>query len=552
MKKTIFSALVFITSMTVAQPNKATFSYFQYIGKDVCNDQKIDLKTQYRNPILPGFYPDPSICRRGSDYFMVNSTFCYFPGIPIFHSKDMVHWNQIGNVLNRPSQLNVDKLTLSRGVFAPAIEYNPYNHTFYVINTVVEGINNFLVKTTNPFKDWGEPIKLPEINGIDPSLFFDDDGKAYIVFGGGPPAAPKWSGHRAIWLFGYDTSTDKVIPNGKVIVDGGVDTTQHPIWVEGPHLYKIKGKYYLMAAEGGTNENHSEVIFMSDRVDGPYLPCKINPILTQRDLPASRDNKVTSTGHADLLKTHKGDWVAVFLGCRPYSGILYNTGRETFMLPVEWKDDVPIILPKGEPVPTVVDFPSMNRKGSTQNGNFTWRDEFTSTTLDMKWLMVRVPQTQWWKLSKGSLQIEALARSLSQIVNPAFIARRQQHIRFEASTSVSFTPQSEKEMAGIAYFQNDKNYLAFGKTVRNGKPVIVLISVEQGKQKEIAIAEIIAANAINLHIFVDGGEATFSYNQNQLKPVTLISKVNIENLSTAKAGGFVGAVVGMYATGLGF
>ncbi len=551
--KLTFCFLLFVASLS-AKTNHASFSYFEYSGHDSCFEKKINPQTQYRNPILPGFYPDPSICRRGDDYFLVNSTFSFFPGIPIFHSVDLVHWKQIGHVLDRPSQLNLDEKRLSAGVFAPAITYNDKNETFYVINTIVDGIGNFIVKTKDPFKSWSEPIQLPEIKGIDPSLFVDDDGKAYVVNCDLPLGKPKWSGHRAIKLQEFDPTFDKMVGERTVLVDGGVDTTKHPTHIEGPHLYKVNGFYYLMAAEGGTSVNHTEVIFRSKNLKGPYIPWENNPILTQKDLPTDRKNKVTSTGHADLVNDGHGNWFAVFLGCRPYQENFYNTGRETFLLPVSWQSGFPVILENGKEVPNVVDLKTNVTSTQTLSGNFNWRDNFDSTKLNINWNMVRTPRDKWWYIANGKLELDLINRSLNQLVNPAFIGRRQQHINFEASAEMNFKPLVNNELAGLVYFQNEKYYFVIGKMMKNGKTLIVLQSMIDGKPNTISEKEMtLEANkqVLFLKIIVKGGKAEFIYQLKNDKSVVHASNIDATNLSSIKADGFVGAHVGLYATCLG-
>jgi alpha-N-arabinofuranosidase len=546
--------LCFVTLVTIGQTNRASFSYFEYKGKDACFEQIIDSKTQYRNPILPGMYPDPSICRRGNDYFLINSTFCYFPGIPIFHSTDLVHWKQIGHVLDRPSQLKLDGLSLSSGVYAPTIRYNEKNQTFYVINTVVGGIGNFIVRTKDPFKGWSEPIKLPEVKGIDPSIFVDDDGKGYIV-NSQASEKPRWNGHSVIWIHEFDFENDKASMERQIVVDGGPDTTKHPRWLEGPHIYKENGFYYLMAAEGGTQSGHKEVIFRSKHVKGPYTPAPNNPILTQLGLPVDRKNKVTNVGHADLVKTTRGDWFAVFLGCRPYADDQFNTGRETFMLPVKWVDGFPIILEKGKEVPSVVGKKEIELKGKTMTGNFCWRDEFDSPVLDMKWNMIRPPRELWWKIVKGKMVLDVLPHSLRQQVNSAFLGRRQQHLNFEVSTLLEFTPKTKTDFSGLAYIQNENNYLVIGKKLIDSRMFVILQSFENGILKLIATKELSSMDAereLGLCISVKEGEASFYYFGKNGGRKLLADKVDITHISTKKSKGFIGAYVGMYATGLGY
>jgi xylan 1,4-beta-xylosidase len=354
-------------------------------------------------------------------------------------------------------------------------------------------------------------------------------------------------------LHEYNTETDKIAGKGKVILDGGADTTRHPIWLEGPHLYKINGIYYLMAAEGGTSEGHSEVIFRSDKVDGPYIAWKNNPILTQRDLPKERPNKVSCTGHADLLQMANGEWMAVFLGCRPYGDEYYNTGRETFLLPVRWEDGFPVILEHGKSVLPVVSKKDLVPRGDLLTGNFVWRDDFDKPDLDLKWSMLRTPRERWWNLKDGRMQLEAMPRSLSQLVNPAFLGRRQQHLNFEAESGVQFSPKSGNECAGVAYFQNEKNYFVVGKTIRNGKNAMILLGITAGVAKELAVSEIPSgANEKELIIYlnVKEGEASFYFGEKGKKRIALAEKVDVTSLSTKKAGGFVGAYIGLYATSL--
>ncbi|HMB24188.1 MAG TPA: glycoside hydrolase family 43 protein, partial [Anaerolineales bacterium] len=207
------------------------------------------MSTTFRNPILPGFYPDPSVCRVGEDYYLVTSTFEYFPGLPIFHSRDLVHWRQIGHVLDRPSQLPLDDIRFSGGLYAPTIRYS--NGRFYVINTLVSGktkSGNFIVTATDPAGPWSEPYWLESAPGIDPSLFFDDDGRVWYT-GNRIPAQVQFEGHREIWLQELDLQSMSLVGDTYSLWDGAIRGGVH---AEAPHLYKVDGRYYLMIAEGGT------------------------------------------------------------------------------------------------------------------------------------------------------------------------------------------------------------------------------------------------------------------------------------------------------------
>jgi alpha-N-arabinofuranosidase len=546
--------LLTVSGCSSTAENEATFRYFEYQGQDLRFDKTIQTEREYLNPIISGFYPDPSICRKGDDYYMVHSTFSYFPGIPILHSRDLVNWEQIGNVLDRPSQLQLEGIRLSGGVYAPTISYNQANDTFYLLNTCVDGIGNFLVKTKDPLQGWSEPILLPQIGGIDPSFFFDEDGKAYIINNDAPEGVPEYDGHRAIWIHDYDVATDQTFGAPQVIIDGGTDKSKKPIWIEGPHIYKINGKYYLMAAEGGTSINHSEVVFIADSVKGTYTPVAGNPILTQRDLPEDRPEKVTCTGHADLIQTPAGDWFAVFLGCRPYEEDLYNTGRETFLLPVNWKNGIPVILEKGKAVPTAV--APQNWKADTENirpetftGNFTWRDEFKGNNVGMRWLFIRTPRSGWWKLDDNGLHITPTADNINQAGAPAFIGYRQQHTNFTVTTQIRFTPKTEQDIAGFVCYQNERFNMVFGKTIHAGKESLVVISTANQVRSEPQYYELGDSEKekpLYLQIVGKAGLYDFkaSFDGTNWQPVA--TGVDATILSVHKAGGFSGTVIGMY------
>jgi len=406
------------------------FDWFEYRGDDSVYKLNRAGPNDYYNPILAGFYPDPTIIRVGDDYYVATSSFAYFPGVPIFHSKDLVHWTQIGHILDRPSQLNVDSAGVSRGIFAPALSY--HDGTFYMITTLIDRGGNFYVTAKNPAGPWSDPVWLSSIDGIDPSFFFDDDGKSYILNNGPPVGEALYDGHRAIWIQQYDFGTKTLVGPRSVIVNGGVDLTKRPIWIEAPHIFKRDGTYYLICAEGGTADQHSEVVFRSQSVMGPYVPYSANPILTQRHLDAARPFPIETTGHADFVATPNGDWWAVFLGTRNYGRDLWNTGRETFLLPVTWVDGWPTILTGQATVPYVHARPNLSRQAAAavpHSGNFSVRDEFDAPALAPYWEMLRTPRERWYDLTsvRGSLTLRARPESLSGRGQPSFLGRRQQH-----------------------------------------------------------------------------------------------------------------------------
>ena len=525
----------------------------------------------FTNPILAGFYPDPSICKVDSDYYLVNSTFSYFPGIPVFHSKDLVNWKLIGHVMSRPEQMDLRDLGVSRGIFAPAIRY--YKGTFYVTCTLVDAGGNFIITSDKPEGPYTNPVWIPQINGIDPSMFFDDDGKAYIVYNSvAPDNKPFYDGHRTIRIYEFDLDNLKVTGEEKILVNGGTDLSKEPVWIEGPHIYKVNGYYYLIAAEGGTGDQHSEVIFRSENVDGPYISYEKNPILTQRNLDPKRKNPITSTGHADLVETSKGDWWAVFLGCRPYPPVeegYYNTGRETFLAPVKWIDNSkgvswPVINPDFEEVQYHYPYPVNNAENISNrpyNGNFKINDDFDNEKLNLNWMFLRSPHKKWYDLNerKGFLTMQLEPETCSGKDNPAFLGQQQQHLHCSTSTSIDFTPDAENEKAGLLIFQNETHYYFLCKSLINDKPVIELyksISDDSTNNQIELMASQILSNELSdkqlyLKIKADENVYSFFYAFEPHEWILLKDNVDATYLSTKVAGGFVGCFYALYATSLG-
>ena len=532
---------------------EAAFDWFAYEGHDpVYQDFKAG-PDDYLNPILAGFYPDPSITRVGDDYYLVNSTFCYFPGIPVFHSRDLVHWTQIGNAIDRPTQLNFAGLGLSRGVFAPAISH--HDGLFYILNTCVDCGGNFVITAKDPAGPWSDPVWLP-IDGIDTDLFFDDDGRTWVLNNGPPEGTPQYEGHRAIWIQQFDPKALKPIGPRTVLVNGGVDFSKKPIWAEGPHIFRAQGRYYLITAEGGTGAGHSEVVYRSDKVLGPYVPWSGNPILTQRQLDPSRPHPVTSAGHAQFVQTPEGEWWSIFLATRPHAGDAYNTGRETFLLPVHWQDGWPVILSGDETVPYVhhrPDLPPAPKPAIPTHGDFTVRDDFNGP-LKPDWLTIRNPLERWWRFESGHLILVARPQPIGRLTSqPSFLGRRQQHGWATASTAMRYIPQRPGDKAGLLALQSDDYFYFLGVTLQDGKTVVRL--ERRAGPKDDPEGAVVASAPIDLkpgapiylRIQVRGGLYDFSYGLHDGQWIPLKRDADGEILSTKVAGGFVGAVIGVYA-----
>ncbi|HEY9187604.1 MAG TPA: glycoside hydrolase family 43 protein [Ignavibacteria bacterium] len=519
---------------------------------------------EYTNPILSGFYPDPSICRVGNDYYLVTSTFCYFPGLPVFHSKDLVHWVQIGSVMNNPEIMKLDGLQLSEGLFAPTIRYN--KGWFYVTCTLVGGKGNFIVKSKRPEGPYSLPEWIPEINGIDPSLFFDENGKTYIVYNSvAPDNKELYRGHRTIRIREFDIEKMKVDGEEHIIVNGGTDIVKKPIWIEGPHIFKKNGYYYLLASEGGTREVHSVVIFRSKDIFGPYESYEGNPLLTHRHLDPKRFYPITCTGHADYVQTNDGKWYSVLLGSRPYEPFEknhFNTGRETYLVPMNWDGDWPIMNPGFNEVQYSYSLPLkpyIPKGYIPQSENFTYKDEFNNK-LNNNWIFLRTPKFSWYSLSqkKGFLSLKLRPETCSEKVNPSFIARRQQHIFSNATIKMKFYPRNDNEKAGLIIFQNEDHFYYLCKSIMDGKNVIQLYKSSNGNdQSKIHILDFyeIKKHEINKDVFLKieskGNIYSFSFSFDNKKWSILKDSVDATFLSTETAGGFVGCVYGLYATSLG-
>lgn len=551
-KTNILAAAALLSVTTISAQ---TFSDFTYHGNDkIYNDNPLK-PDEFYSPILQGCYPDPSITRKGEDYYLVNSSFSMFPGVPIFTSKDLVNWKQVGHVLDRPSQLKVEKSGVSHGIYAPDIKYNKHNDTFYMITTqFAGGIGNMVVKTKDPAKGWSEVQKL-NFEGIDPAIFFDDDGKAYIVHNDAPPqGTEQYNGHRVIKMWDYDIEKDQVVAGSdKIIVNGGVDLSQKPIWIEGPHIYKKNGKYYLMCAEGGTGGNHSEVIFMSDSPKGPYVPAGNNPILTQRYFPKDRKEKVDWAGHADLVETPDGQYYGVFLAIRPNEKNRVNKGRETFILPVDWSGKYPVfqngLVPMKPKLKLPVGVRNQNgQNGFFPNGNFTYNDKLTDKNLDFRWIAMRGPRESFITVTKNGVKVNPFATNIKALAPVSALFHRLQHESFETSVTLDFKPKSEKELAGITCYQSETFNYVFGITKKDKDFYIVLERTEKGQSKLIASEKISLSKPVKLQVVADKDEHSFNYSLDGKSYKNLGGPVSGDILSTDVAGGFTGSLIGLYST----
>lgn len=484
------------------------------------------------NPILSGFYPDPSVCRVGSDYYLVNSTFSYAPGIPIFHSKDFVNWKQIGNVLEREEQFNLIDLSMSQGIYAPTIRYN--DGIFYIITTNVPTGGNFYVTAKNPEGPWSDPVFLEEAKGIDPSLFFEDD-RAYYV-GQRQKKNAKFFGDCELWLQELNLENGKLIGDIHILWDGAM---KDAFWAEGPHLYKKDEYYYLMIAEGGTQYNHSITIARSKNIFGPYISCPYNPIFTHRHL--GKNAIIQNVGHGDLVETADGDWYMLMLGTRPINGVS-PLGRETFVADVIWEDGWPII---NHGTGMLRDEQEINK--SCVLNTKVKEDIFWQEPMDLRCLFFRFPENDTYEIHDDKISLKVLPHTFNDSLAPAYIGTRITDFRFSISTKMNFVPMDKNE-AGLVYLYDENNYVSFlkGKTLSGAanEYEFKVVLIENGEKKPIItinsnneIHEIkLELNNLILNCFLDEEN---------------IAKMDVSGLTSEIAGGFVGCTMGIYASSNG-
>lgn len=486
---------------------------------------------KYTNPIIAGFHPDPSICRVGEDYYLVTSSFEYFPGVPIFHSRDLINWDQIGYCLTRKSQLDLTNAKSSRGIFAPTIRYN--EGRFYMITTNVSGGGNFFVWTDNPEGEWSEPIWIDH-KGIDPSLFFDDDGKVYYTGNGNK------DGMRGIYQFEIDIKTGKHLSETKFIWSGTGCSCP-----EGPHLYKINGFYYLIISEGGTEHGHMITAARSNAPYGPFKPCPRNPILTNRSL----STPIKAVGHADLIQASDGKWWTVCLGIRPVSyPQRHHLGRETLLAPVKWDTDGwPIMGNNG-----TVDL-NMEAEGLpiVKWEEKSIRDDFDSLNLNNCWNFLRNPYKKDWSLSEraGSIALKGSSVTLEDVDSPAFIGRRQEHFNVKVSTILDFDPLENGEEAGLTVYLNNEHHYDIAVTRLENKKCIILHR-RIGSLWKVENCILCNEDSIILEINATQLKYAFAFKE-QGKSTVEIGEGESCYLSTEVGGAFTGVYVGLYATGNG-
>lgn len=477
----------------------------------------------FANPVIPGFHPDPSVCRVGEDYYLVCSSFEYFPGVPIFHSRDLVHWTQIGNVLDRPSQLQLPPETPSSGgIYAPTLRH--HDGRFWLITTNVSHGGTFIVTATDPAGPWSDPIPLTDIHGIDPDLAWDEDGNCWCTVAGNSQAR-------------IDPETGRAL------------TAQSPTWSgtpgaqapEGPHLYRIGEYWYLLLSEGGTERGHSISIARGPAPDGPFEPCPANPIITHR----STGKPIQNTGHADLVQGPDGSWWMVLLGVRPGGGTpgWHVLGRETLLVPiVEWVDGWPVV---GELAPEMAAPPWP----LYPNVPPPVRDDLES--LAPHWISPRIRSAETCTTANrpGWLTLRAQGNSLDAH-DVTFVGRRQQH----RSCRVRALIDPIEGSGGLAVRLDEHHHYE--------------IEADNAEVRVLARIGSVSTTVARYALGIDPGplvlrvetEATQGWRDPRMEPdmvlfgiedsdggFVVLARLDGRYLSTEVAGGFTGRVIGMYA-----
>ena len=491
----------------------------------------------YLNPVVPGFYPDPSVCRVGDDFYLVNSSFEYFPGVPIFHSRDLVHWRQIGHCLTRESQLPLHGQHASQGVYAPTLRY--HKGRFYMTTTNTGMGKHLIVWTDDPAGEWSDPVWITDHGFMDPSLFFDDDGRVYFTSFG--------NFGQGIIQTEIDVHTGARLSPTREIWSGTGGAS-----AEGPHLYKIKGMYYLLLAEGGTEFGHMITLARSRTPWGPWEACPHNPVLTNRSLPGP----IQCVGHGDLVEDSRGVWWMICLGVRLNSGypFAHTLGRETFLAPVRWEDGWPLA---GDT--------SQSRHGrilaemqADLLPQHPWpvaavRDDFDGETLNLTWNFLRNPDPQSWSLSErhGFLRLHGLAVTLDENASPAWVGRRQQHHLCAASTRLEFAPQGANEEAGLCVLMNPMHHyeIAVCGDDLGGRKALVRrrIGSLMAVVSEISLP---ATGAVELQIAATAHEYHFRF-RTEGQTWRDLASGETRYLAKECAGGFTGVYFGLYASGNG-
>ena len=514
----------------------------------------------FGNPVIPGFAPDPSIVRVGDDFYLVTSTFEYFPGLPIHHSRDLVNWSLIGHALADPKTAGLDEVESSGGIQAATIRHHA--GVFYVVTTrILKGqAQSFVLTARDPRGPWSAPHVLRDeyghdAEGIDPSLFFDDDGRVWYT-ANRIPADPQFPGQAEIWLQELDPPTLRLKGPRHALWRGCCQGT----WAEAPHLFKKDGRYVLVIAEGGTSYEHAVSVALSRSVTGPYENNPRNPVLTHRHL--SLDHPITNIGHADLVELADGRWYAVVLGTRRLQGLHDLLGRETFLVPMQWeaerewwktdKRTLPVLAPQTGKVELQEVLPFPDRPQRAARG---FRDNFRMPTLHPEWTFRRSHAQPFHEVDtrSGRLLLKLQPTAIAEGARYSFMGVRQRAFDLTARTRLHFAPQGREE-AGLVVIQKDTAAYAF--TVardEQGRRVARVQWVGEQGPSTLAAVPLSGDRPIHLRVVARGLHYSFEHSVDGSRWHRVGAPVDGTRLSPSVLRGFnyTGVFIGLYASSNG-
>jgi xylan 1,4-beta-xylosidase len=493
----------------------------------------------YSNPVLTGFYPDPSICSACGKYYLVNSSFQYFPGVPLFESGDLINWKQIGHCLTRPSQVQLTKVNSSRGVFAPTIRY--YDGIFYMTVNNNTLNKNYYVSTTDIYGEWSDPVEV-DMDGIDPSLYFEN-GSAYYMTNGSDE-----SGAGGIVQCEIDIRTGKKLSPKKLLWKGAGGR-----YLEGPHLYKINGTYYLLAAEGGTEYGHMITYAVSDCIDGPYTGYPFNPVLTNRNMGGFC---LQGIGHGDLVQDGKANWWMIHLGFRQTGKWMqyHHLGRETFLSPVTFGSDAWFSAGEKGTVPLSYTTDRIPEECiQVQKKKFT----FENTGWDKDWCCLRIPDKKQYTFEdmsegKKAVILEGSDVSINDVDSPAFLGIRQKEFSADVSCSIELLPCEDGIIsgeAGITLFMDENHHYDLALRIKNGDAEVVeRLSIGDIKHEQaVVFIGRAAGGTVKAQLVIQAENLQYDFfveiNGKKIK----LGSAQTRYLSSEVAGGFTGTMIGLYA-----
>lgn len=494
-------------------------------------------KTILKNPILHGFYPDPSICSVNGKFYLVNSTFSYFPGIPVFESEDLVHWKQIGNALNRAEQVTLNGNTDNEGIYAPTIRY--YRGKFYIIadhETSTNKAGMFIITAEDPKGPWSDPTYIEGADGIDPSLFMEN-GHFYFTATHGNSKGSKFFGDNELYLAEIDPESKQLISKKIPLWNGAMRNVP---WPEGPHIYKHNSFYYLLIAEAGTESHHAMTIARSKKITGPYEGCPNNPIMTHRFL--GKNYPIKNVGHGDFVKSSLGDWYFVCLASEQYKDYV-NTGRETFLGKVVWEDDWPVLNPGKGKILSQDEINLLPKKYPESSSNIAFDKED-----DLRLIYLKNPVMSNYQRKNGKLHLIGSKNKLSGKESPTFVGIRESSLDSFFTVNLGEVRLNSGHFC-LADYQNNTHYVLFGIKKNNDRYRLFVKRVNND-QEEIVYSQDMQGVPECLTLRQRQLTLCFGYRlTNDSETRWTDCRINTDFLSTEVAGGFLGCVCGMYLYG---